>query len=341
MNPLGGTNNTLSTSLAKKAADDARLLAKDTSKGQVSTATTVGRAVNQTTQDLKQTTLEAPREKVTLSTPQAESKPQTEAKGQVGAGVQETARGNEANGAGAASGPESKPADSKSAEALMTFTETLLGLDDKQEVQNILTQAASVDTSKLPGGEGGQGQEVAMAATALRAAVAKLQAKMPGATAEQIREAAKTDPEIAKWAAVADSANNFLTEIKAEGGAAQAPGQAVADPGAAAAGAAGAAGAAPQGAQGAGNPMMDNPFRLNPEQQAQMFADNVKTQQAILNIYQQMWAEMSKARAQRHQLMMETANTVNQMMMESHVNRMKTSDSHRRAVMSVILENYK
>lgn len=334
MNPLGGNNNTLNTSLARKAAEDARLLAKDTSKGQVSTATTVGRAVNQTAQDLKQTTLETPREKVTLSTPQAEAKAQPEAKGQVQAG-QEAPRGAETSGTGAALGAEGKPAGSKSGEALMSFTDTLFGLDDKKDVESILTQAASVDTSKLPGAEGGQGQEVAVAATALRTAVAKLQAKMPGATAEQIREAAKTDPEVAKWAAVADSANNYLSEIKAEGAAA-APGVVGADP-AAAAGAAGA-GAAPQGASG---PMRENPFQMNPEQQAQMFADNVKTQQAILNIYQQMWAEVSKARAQRHQLMMETANSVNQMIMESHVNRMKSSEQHRRSIMSVILETGK
>lgn len=84
--------------------------------------------------------------------------------------------------------------------------------------------------------------------------------------------------------------------------------------------------------------MMQNPFKLNPEQQAQMFADNVKTMQAIQNIYQQMWAEIAKARAQRHQLMMETANSINNIMMEIHVNRQKSSENHRKAFMSVIME---
>jgi hypothetical protein len=69
-----------------------------------------------------------------------------------------------------------------------------------------------------------------------------------------------------------------------------------------------------------------------------MFADNVKTMQAIMNIYQQMWAEVSKARAQRHQIMMETANSINAMIMESAVARAKTSQNHHKAMLGFITE---
>lgn len=341
MNPISGGGNSninLGNQLSKKLVSDQRLLATDTAKGQVTTATSLGATTNKTTNELK---VDVPKEKVTLSAPTLNEKAQPESKA-----TESTVSPESAAKAGETQTAEAggKPAESKSGQALMAFTDTLFGLQEgnKKDLEDIITQSASIDTSKLPAGE--SGREVALAATALKTAVAKLQAKMPGATKEQIRAAAKTDPEVAKWAAIADAAGNYLNEVKAE--SPQATAQAVAaDPAAASvtgdpavAGAGGAAAGAPGKGQ---DPMMQNPFRLNPEQQAQMFADNVKTMESIRNIYQQMWAEISKARAQRHQLILETANAINQMIMESHVNRMKSSENHRKSIMAVILEQGK
>jgi hypothetical protein len=315
MNSLPGNNN-----LSSKLAADQRLLAKDTAKGQVNTASTLGVSTNKTQNELK---VDVPKEKVTLSTPATiQEKAQPETKDYSNLGTQEQAKATETS---------AQQASSRSGEALMGFTDTLFGLQEnnKQELEDIITQSAMVDTGQLPAENG---REVALASTALRTAVAKLQAKMPGATKEQIREAAKTDPEVAKWAAIADSAQNYLSEVQTDN-AASAP-----EAGAKAAEGASAAAGSPMNAPAKNPEMMQNPFKLNPEQQAQMFADNVKTMQAIQNIYQQMWAEIAKARAQRHQLMMETANSINSMIMESHVNRMKSSEHHRRAIMAVILE---
>jgi hypothetical protein len=325
MNPVGPNVN---NQLAKKQANDARLLATDTAKGQNLTANTLGRTVNQTTQDVKQTAVEVPKEKVTLSTEKA----QPEAKEYGSVTQEEQVKSPQAKSTEETS--QSPP--SKSGQSLMAFTDTLFGLQEgnKKDLEDIITQSAMIDTSKLPAGE--SGREVALAATALRAAVAKLQAKMPGATKEQIREAAKTDPEVAKWASIADAAGVYLNDIKAESPQAASQAAVAADPNAVE-----AASGQPLGAPGKGQEMMQNPFKLNPEQQAQMFAENVKTMEAIRNIYQQMWAEISKARAQRHQLMMETANAINSMIMESHVNRMKSSENHRKSIMAVILEQGK
>ena len=322
MNPLSGN---VSNNLAKKMVDDQRLLAKDTSKAQVTTATTLGVTVNKTPNEVK---VDTPKERVTLSSTTAKEKA-PEAKDYSNLSGQDTAKGADTKAAETAA----QPANSKSSEALMSFTDSLFGLQEgnKKELEDIITQSATVDTSKLPAGE--SGREVALAATALRTAVAKLQAKLPGATKEQIREAAKTDPEVAKWAAIADSAGNYLTEIKAESPQATAQAAVAMDPSAAGADAQQVA-----GAPGKGQEMMQNPFKLNPEQQAQMFADNVKTMQAIMNIYQQMWAEVSKARAQRHQIMMETANSINAMIMESAVARAKTSQNHHKAMLGFITE---
>ena len=329
--PGGGNNN---INLNKKLVSDQRLLATDTAKGQVTTATTLGATTNRTTNEVK---VDVPKEKVTLST--LNEKAQPEAKETTS--TADAAKATETP----ATETATQPAESKSGQALMAFTDTLFGLQEgnKKELEDIITQSASIDTSKLPAGE--SGREVALAATALKTAVANLQAKMPGATKEQIRAAAKTDPEVAKWASIADAAGNYLNEVKAESPQATAQAAAAADPNAIVpAGAAGPEAVGPNGAGAPGkgpDPNMMNPFRLNPEQQAQMFADNIKTMESIRNIYQQMWAEVSKARAQRHQLMMETANAINQMIMESHVNRMKSSENHRKAIMAVILEQGK
>lgn len=321
MKPVGAN---LTNQLAQKQVHDARLLAQDTKKGQVTTATTVGRSVNQTTQDVKQATVEVPKERVSLSS--AQDKPQAESKDYQQLGADEAAQATTSAGVETPSTP-SEAKGSRSSEALMGFTDTLFSLQDtdKKELEDIITQSAAVDTSQMAAGD--SGREVALAATALRTAVSKLQAKMPGATAEQIREAAKTDPEVAKWAGIADSANSYLTEIKAENAAQATPGDDASAP-------------AP-GVPGRDSAPRNDSFKLDPEQQAQMMADNVKTMEAIRNIYTQMWAEIQKARAQRHQLMMETATAINTMMMESHVARMKSSDSHRKMMMSVILENYR
>jgi hypothetical protein len=335
------------------ALNQQRELAKNVAAAQLNNAATIGRQVNRSEDDAKKTAaLQSPQEKVTLTSttaqPEAESGVQGESPNPA------TAQESTVSGATGQAGETAQATESttsRSAEALSTFTDSLFGLqgENKQELEDIVTQSAMVDTSALPAGEAGR--EVALAATALRTALAKLQEKMPNASKEQIREAAKRDPEIAKWAAIADSAGNYLNAVKGEspqavaqatdaaGNPAAAP--AAGDPAAPTDGQQpGAPGAPPDAQQpgGPGGPPPQNPFRLNPEMQAQMFADNVKTMQSIMNIYQQMWAEISKARAQRCQLVLETANTINQMMMETHVNRMKTSEEHRKAVMAVICE---
>ena len=192
---------------------------------------------------------------------------------------------------------------------------------------------------------------------------------LPDATAtpaapEQIREAAKNDPEIAKWASIADSSQNFLQQFSAEnpGVAAAAQNNPQMNPQAAMQGAPGAVGVPGQGVPGAADPFAggvqanaENAFQQanqNAQQwsslqnqaaetQAQMFADHVKTQQSIQTIYQQMWAEVQKARAERHKLLLETANSVNSIMMELHVSRARTSQKMFNDMLNTLTGNYK
>ena len=362
-NSIGGPNLNLANQMAQKNAADARLLAKDSAKGATLNATTIAR--QSTAQaDVKKAaddaTPKAPLKEVYVpSTPETgpEAKSPQASVGETAGGVSQQA----STGAAAAAGPGvAEQPSSKTAEALTHFSETLFGLQDghREDFEQILNDSSAIDTSGVPGMEGDNGRSVAMASVALKTAVGKLQAKMPNATSEQIREAAKSDPEIAKWAAIADSSQNFLQQFSAE------------NPGAVNAAAQGNPQAAMQNAQGvpgqavpgAGDPFaggigadatqmqqkatqdaqqlasLQNQAR---ETHAQMFADHVKTQQSIQTIYQQMWAEVQKARAERHKLLLETANSVNSIMMELHVSRARTSQKMFNDMLNTLTGNYK
>lgn len=370
---IGGPGpNIQANLLAQKNAQDARLLAKDSAKGANLNATTIARQSNPQADTKKAADNAAPKPPV-RETPKESFV--SSASGETRTPAETPTRQSETRGAEsetsvrgeAQASPKSEAQvqsdTSKSAEALGNFSQSLFGLQggNEKDFEAIMTEAASIDTSQLPG-LGKSGQEVALASVALRTAVGKLQAKMPNATPEQIREAAKNDPEIAKWASIADSSQNYLNEFRAENpgvvnaAASQAAAAAAAGAGAVPGGdplaAAGAAvpGAAVPGASGATeaaqkmNQQMqewNGLQRMSAETQAQMVADNMKTMESIKTIYQQMWAEMQKARAERHKLVMDTANHINSLAMESHVNRARTSQKMFTDMLNTITGNYR
>lgn len=336
MNKIGGSNANLSQSLQQQriaqqqqeaTQNELRQLNRNIASAQTQNAQTIGRTVNKSEAEVK-TGQQPLLDHFEVSQP---ALAQDSEGAEFQAGKSLPADAPQSVAIGGAGQETASPSTSPSAEALANFTETLFALQhgDKKELENIVTEAMSVDTSKL----GESGQEISLAATALRTALAKLQAKMPNASKEQIREAAKTDPEIAKWAAIADAAGGYLSAMKAEGGALP-----PADSGR------GASSEVPPaaGGQQPQNPVSDpakSPFSLDPVTQAQMMADNVKTAEEIKNIYQQMWAEAKKAQAQRHQIMMETANAVNEIMMGIYVNRQKSSQAHFGRVLAMLRED--
>lgn len=360
--PIGGPNLNLTNQLAQKNAADARLLAKDSAKGANLNATTIARQstaqadVKKATDDATLKTPVKQKETFVRSTPAETPTRQTETRG----GPEQTSVREQSSPNPGVTEQAEQPA-SKSAEALMNFSDALFGLqnseEDKKEFTNILDASAGIDTRGIPGLEGDSGRSVAMASVALKTAVGKLQAKMPNATPEQIREAAKSDPEIAKWAAIADSSQNYLQQFNAENpnvlaNAAQANPQAamqgggVQGPGGAGGSdpfAGGIAADATQAAQQTNQNMQQLSSLQNQamETQAQIMAERVKTMQSIQNIYQQMWAEVQKARAERHKILMETANSVNSIMMELHVSRARTSQKMFNDMLNTLTGNYK
>ena len=363
--PIGGPgSNMLANQLAQKNAQDARLLAKDSAKGANLNATTIARQSSPQADTKKATeniapkppVRETPKESFVSSTPDESRSPaETATRGQAGVRGEETAVRSETE-ANRQIGGESQPQTGKSVEALGNFMESMSNLKetDEAEFKSIMSEGMSIDTSQLPG-LGESGMEVALASVALRTAVGKLQAKMPNATPEQIREAAKNDPEIAKWASIADKSQGFLSEFRAENPgvvnaaanqqAAAMSGAGAAVPGAEGAGAASVPGGptATDAAQKMNQQMqeMNGLQRMSAETQAQIFADNMKTMESIKTIYQQMWAEMQKARAERHKLVMDTANSVNSIMMELHVNRARTSQKMFTDMLNTLTGNYR
>lgn len=76
--------------------------------------------------------------------------------------------------------------------------------------------------------------------------------------------------------------------------------------------------------------------RLSVLGQAQMAAEAVKTGEAIRKIYDEMWAEISKSRADRMALLLQTANEVSAVMRECHASRMKASEAHNKAFLEML-----
>ncbi len=254
-----------------------------------------------------------------------------------------------------------RPEPKKSDESLANFMDVMSSSTSKDEMSTIMTNSTLEMTAKGKINDPEMAPAFA-ARSALRYSVDQINKLMPGASQAEIREAAKTNPELAKWTKVADSAGGYIQDLKKEkteaaaaeagapgasaqnGAASQVAGAAdvpvdgpeqpqVGDPFAQAKGMSASGGGGESGGIGTEN------YKLDPEQQAQMMADNMKTMEAIRNIYAQMWADMRKAQAERHQIMMETSRSISDMVMKSFMNRQASAQAHTNAFLSYITES--
>lgn len=250
-----------------------------------------------------------------------------------------------------------RPEPKKSDESLANFMDVMSSSTSKEEMSTIMTNSTLEMTAKGKINDPEMAPAFA-ARSALRYSVDQINKLMPGASQAEIREAAKTNPELAKWAKVADSAGGYIQDLKTEkteaasAGAAGASAQNGAsvnvasaadvpvggpeqpqvggDPFAQAKGMSASGGGEP------GQPGGPESYKLDPEKQAQMMAENMKTMEAIRNIYAQMWADMRKAQAERHQIMMETSRAVSDMVMKTFMNRQASAQAHTTAFLAYI-----
>ncbi len=89
----------------------------------------------------------------------------------------------------------------------------------------------------------------------------------------------------------------------------------------------------------AGDPFLEplvKQHQMSVLQQAQMAAEAVKTGEAVRKIFDEMWAEVSKSRADRAALLLKTANEVSALMRECHESRMKASEADNKAFLEML-----
>lgn len=320
----------------------------DVNKAKAQNVSTLGRQNVRTAEDKK--VAQTPQEKVTLSTPKSEapesdqvSQARTEAPPSVSTPTTEEAA------------PKEKSADELKTEFFNAFADNL-----SQKDAESIGRAASQSLTELAGSGAGDVQhEKVVVAHTYNHAKSVINAKMPNASQKEIREAAKSDPELAKAVKLMDSSVAYIKAAqKEEAGASAQAGAPVEGTGASASGpvdpfAAHRAGSSAQGpGQGqqppdAGQPtpppdagQPNPPYHLTPENQAQMMAENRKTMEEINKIYTQMFADMQKAAAQRHQIWQETSISISEIMMSLHARRAQSHAKHFQTYLSILTDRW-
>jgi hypothetical protein len=342
-----------------------RQLTQDVNKAKTTNVTTLGRQTNRTSDDKK---AETPRERVSITAPRSEEQVESKAPQQDAPKVENQVESQ-------SPAPKEKTSEDLKTDFLNTFADNL----DEKSASEI---AKRTGASMAEIGQNGGGQadaEPVLAAHTRNHAKQILNEKMPNASLAEIREAAKSDPEIAKAVNLMDASSAYMKQVvketKAEGpqapakdgaqpvapgdsdigGAPETPGaqgpqgpQAGVDPFAARRAA--MEGQQPPGdgggsdqqppSEGGGPGGPQSPYHLSPEKQAELMAQNHQTMMEVSKIYTQMFADMQKAAAQRHQIMAETAQSISDIMMSIHANRQKSFAKHNSMYLTMLTESW-
>ncbi|MCA9775422.1 MAG: hypothetical protein KC800_01840 [Candidatus Eremiobacteraeota bacterium] len=333
-----------------------RQLKADVSKAQTTNATTIGRQTNRTSDEKK---TETPKEKVTITTARAEEQKEAKPQQQDAPKVE-----NQVDSQPAA--PKEKTSEDLKTDFLNTFADNL----DENAASEIAKKTGASMAEIAQNGGNETAAEPVLAAHTRNYAKSIINKKMPNASAAEIREAAKSDPEIAKAVNLMDASSAYMKQVvkeKTEGPQAAEQGQTVAPGDSDLAGPPAAEGA--QGPQPGVDPFaarraaMDgqqppsdgdsgqtpppgegggpqSPYHLSPEKQAELMAQNHQTMLKVQEIYTQMFADMQKAAAQRHQIMQETAIAISDIMMSLHTKRAASFAKHHQAYLTILTDSW-
>lgn len=321
-------------------------LKTDVANAKTTNATTLGRQTNRTQDDKK---TDAPKEKVTLTAPKEEGK--VEAQKDESPKLQSQPEVKQ-------QAPKEKTSEDLKTDFLNSFADNL----DEKSASEIAQKTGSSMADLAQAGGSQTEAEPVLAAHTHNHAKSIINKKMPNASLAEIREAAKSDPEIAKALKLMDASSAYMKQVvkeKADGvdgstepgasAAAGAPGEGGAsanvDPFAARR--AGLQGQQPPG-DDPGEPVQpspdpgqpQSPYHLSPEKQAELMAQNNQTMQKISEIYAQMFADMQKAAAQRHQLMQETAIAISEIMMSLHARRAASAAKHHDLYLKILTDSW-
>lgn len=350
--PIRRTPNT-ALNQQKKVADEQQLLKSDLKTSQDNASVTVGRQNNKTAEDKKLT--ETPKEKVTLSSANVEQNEAT-----AGPQTQQDAPEVQAQ---TVQEPPQKTADDLAGEFLGTFQGTTNDEDKKA-----ISQKTQESMARLAQMGGDVNAPAVLAAETYNYAKNAISAKMPNATQAEIREAAKSDPEIAKNVKLLDATSDYLVGLKRMGGGpvsnagtSQAQGQTTAagdsaaqaqqqpTPGVAAPGVNPFAtmeqqGGMPPGQQPGmppGQPGDEVPFyHKTPQEQAELIQKRNSEMNEVMKIYAEMAAETRKTMAQIHALTMQTNQEIMDILRGVWLARAKSSSDHMNNVRKLITESW-
>jgi hypothetical protein len=303
----------------------------------------------------KDTEVDKPKEKVTLTSLQAEK---TEAQdGDAQADAQKTAQEPVQP-----EGPKEKTSAEFQEEFFGAFTQNL----DSDTQQSIGKKAHESLQRLSDGGKREVNANSVFAAETYNHARREIGKKMPKASQKEIREAAKNDPELAKNVQLLDSSAAYLTAVQKETAQAKAQANATGDgvsaesatpvgdgggtvPPSDGSSATGAASADPfaagrslsEGGQQQQQPPGDaeKPFyHRSPVEQAELIRERNSQMNEIMKIYNEMAQENRKAAAERHALMQQTNQEIYDIFMSIYVNRQRSLQGHNATYLKLITE---
>jgi hypothetical protein len=159
---------------------------------------------------------------------------------------------------------------------------------------------------------GGEPDEMpTLAALSYNHAKKILRGKSPGAPLSELREASKSDQEVSRLLALMENSSSYLRTTRELPSSNEAPGE-------------------------------PEPVR-SPERQkllAQMAAENQQTFLRISQLFTELAAERTKTAAQLHSLEATTAQQISDLMMKSHLSRVKSSNKGHQHMVYLLSDNW-
>lgn len=172
-----------------------------------------------------------------------------------------------------------------------------------QEVKS-LTEKASSSLQSLQSGGGSPEPAAVLAAHTYNFSKRQLQSALPeGTSLQEARSRAKGDSAMADKLALMDASAAYMRSLKAEQGRPPEP-----------------------------------PSVITQETLAQMQADRVRTLLEVNKGWQDVWSEIQKGAAQRHQMAAETSQSINDIYRQLYLSQMKAHSKHAKQYVYLLTE---
>ena len=174
-----------------------------------------------------------------------------------------------------------------------------------EEVRNLMAKASS-SLQALQSGNGNPEPAAVLAAHTYNFSKRQLQDALPeGVPLQQARSQAKSDSAVADKLALMDASAAYMRGLKAEQSQQAEP---------------------------------TNPPAISQENLAQMQADRVRTLLEVNKGWQDVWSEIQKGAAQRHQMAAETSQSISDIYQQLYLSQMKSNSKHAKQYVYLLTE---